>query len=294
MKVAVVTDSNSGFTQQAAEEAGIYLLPMPVIIEEETCYEGKDLTQERFYSSLTGNMHVTTSQPSPGDVADLWDQLLEQGYDQIVHIPMSSGLSNSCATAISLAKEYKGRVFVADNHRISVTLKEAALDARAMADAGYTGEQIQKLLEEEAYNASIYIAVDTLEFLKKGGRITAAGAALGTVLHIKPILSIQGEKLDAFAKVRGMKKCRATMIKALKDDLNSRFASYAPGRIQILTAGAGLTGEEAAEWRKMVEEAFPGMDVYYDPLSFSIACHTGPGAMGIGCIIRNELRVRGE
>ena len=291
MKVAVVTDSNSGMTQQEAEKAGIFLLPMPVIIEEETCYEGKNLTQDKFYSSLTGNMHVTTSQPSPGELEELWNGILDQGYDQIVHIPMSSGLSNSCATAISLAEEYEGRVFVADNHRISVTLKESVFDALAMVKAGYTGEQIKKVLEEEAYQASIYVAVDTLEYLKKGGRITAAGAALGTMLHIKPILSIQGDKLDAYEKVRGMKKCRAEMIKAMRNDLQTRFSSYDAKRIQILTAGSDLSEKEIEEWKTAVSEAFPGMDVYYDPLPFSIVCHTGPGAMGIGCIIRNELRV---
>ena len=223
MKTAVMTDTNSGIMKAEADSMGIFLIPMPVIINDETHYEGIDLTETSFYGSLTGGMNVSTSQPSPGDLMDLWDDILEQGYDEIIHIPMSSGLSASCSTAISLSDDYDGKVQVADNHRISVTQKESVMHAKKLADAGKSAKEIKEVLEAEAYNSSIYIAVDTLEFLKKGGRVTAAGAALGSVLNIKPILTIQGGKLDAFAKTRGMKKCKQKMVEALKNDRETRF-----------------------------------------------------------------------
>ena len=217
MKTAVMTDTNSGIMKAEADSMGIFLIPMPVIIDDETHYEGIDLTEDSFYGSLTGRQNVSTSQPSPGDLMDLWDDILEQGYDEIIHIPMSSGLSASCSTAISLSDDYDGKVQVADNHRISVTQRESVMHAKKLAEAGKSAKEIKEVLEAEAYNSSIYIAVDTLEFLKKGGRVTAAGAALGSVLNIKPILTIQGGKLDAFAKTRGMKKCKQKMVEALKN-----------------------------------------------------------------------------
>ena len=195
MKTAVMTDTNSGIMKAEADSMGIFLIPMPVIIDDETHYEGIDLTEDSFYGSLTGGQNVSTSQPSPGDLMDLWDDILEQGYDEIIHIPMSSGLSASCSTAISLSDDYDGKVQVADNHRISVTQRESVMHAKKLAEAGKSAKEIKEVLEAEAYNSSIYIAVDTLEFLKKGGRVTAAGAALGSVLNIKPILTIQGGKL---------------------------------------------------------------------------------------------------
>ena len=267
---------------------GIFLLPMPVIIEDEIHYEGQDLTQESFYQSLTSGKNITTSQPSPGDVIAMWEKILQNGYDQVVHIPMSSGLSNSCETAISLSDEYEGRVCVVDNHRISVPMRESVLDAVEMAKEGKTAEEIRKKLEDTAYDASIYIAVDTLEFLKKGGRVTPAGAALGAVLSIKPILKIQGDKLDAFAKVRGMKKCRHKMIEAIREEMNTRFADVERSRLVIGTAGAGLSREEEEQWKNEVADAFPQMAVYYNPLSVSIGCHLGPGAMGIAVCVNNR------
>ena len=202
MKTAVMTDTNSGIMKAEADSMGIFLIPMPVIINDETHYEGIDLTETSFYESLTGGKNVSTSQPSPGDLMDLWDDIFEQGYDEIIHIPMSSGLSASCSSAISLSADYEGKVQVADNHRISVTQRESVMHAKKLAEAGKSAKEIKEILEAEAYNSSIYIAVDTLEFLKKGGRVTAAGAALGSVLNIKPILTIQGGKLDAFANPR--------------------------------------------------------------------------------------------
>ena len=205
MKTAVITDSNSGITKEEARKLGLFLMPMPVIIDGEVYYEGENLTEAEFFEALKDGRDVTTSQPSPGEVLDLWDRVLAQGYDEIVYIPMSSGLSESCSTAKNLAEDYEGKVYVVDNHRVSVTQKSSAMDALAMVEKGIPAAEIQKKLNDSAYESSIYVAVDTLEFLKKGGRVTAAGAALGSMFNIKPILSIQGDKLDAFAKVRGMK-----------------------------------------------------------------------------------------
>ena len=286
MKTAVMTDSNSGITQNEARELGIFSLPMPVIIDGETCYEGIDLTQEMFYASLTGGKEVTTSQPSPGEVIGMWDKILKEGYDEIVHIPMSSGLSNSYESAAGLAADYNGSIQVADNHRISVTLRESVLEAKELADRGLSAGEIKEELERRAYESSIYITVDTLEFLKKGGRITPTAAALGAVLNIKPVLTIQGERLDAFAKVRGMKKGKHKMLEAVRHDLDTRFQNTEMSRIVIGAAGSGLDENEEREWTDMLKEAFPEATVYYNPLSFSIGSHTGPGALGTAISIR--------
>ena len=291
MKTAIMTDSNSGIMKSEAESLGIFSLPMPVIIDGVTCYEGIDLTQEMFYLSLTGGKDVSTSQPSPGEVMGMWDEILAGGYDEIVHIPMSSGLSNSYESAAGLAKEYGGKVQVADNHRISVTLRESVLEAKELADEGRSAKEIKKELEERAYESCIYITVDTLEFLKKGGRITPAGAALGAVLNIKPVLTIQGERLDAFAKVRGMKKGKHKMLEAVRHDLDTRFGDIETSRIVIGAAGSGLTKEEELEWTDTLREAFPGAAVYYNPLSFSVGSHTGPGAVGTAVSIRRKRKV---
>ena len=281
MKVAIITDSNSGITQKQAQELGVFVLAMPFQIDGETYYEDITLTQEEFYKKLREGGNISTSQPSPGSVTDLWDKVLQE-YDQIVHIPMSSGLSASCSSAISLSTDYEGKVQIADNHRISVTQRESVMHAKKLAEAGKSAKEIKEILESEAYNSSIYIAVDTLEFLKKGGRVTAAGAALGSVLNIKPILTIQGDKLDAFAKTRGIKKCKQKMVEALKNDRETRFKDADDRHILIGAAGSNLTEEEAEEWKQMLVDAFPNSYVYYDPLSFSIGCHIGPKGYGIG------------
>lgn len=288
MRTAVMTDSNSGITKIEAEEMGIFLIAMPVIIDGETHFEGQDLTQENFYQRLINGKDISTSQPAPGFVMEMWNQILESGYDQVVYIPMSSGLSNSCETAVSLSREFDGKVCVVDNHQISIPMRESVLDAVDMAKDGKSAEEIRRKLEDSAYDSSIYIAVDTLEFLKKGGRITPAGAALGAVFNVKPILTIQGEKLDAYAKVRGMKKCRHKMIEAVKNDLNTRFQSIDRSRIVIGTAGAGLSREEEEQWKNEVAEAFPQIEVYYNPLAVCIGCHVGPGAMGMGICVKNR------
>lgn len=281
MKTAVITDSNSGITKEEAQKLGLFRMPMPVIIDGEVYYEGENLTEAEFFEALKGGKNVTTSQPSPGEVLDLWDRVLSQGYDEIVYIPMSAALSESCNTAKNLAADYGGRVYVVDNRRISVTQKASALDALAMVKKGIPAAQIQKKLNDSAYEASIYVAVDTLEFLKKGGRVTAAGAALGSMFNIKPILSIQGEKLDAFAKVRGMKKCEAKMIEAIRKDIKERFSNDG-WKLRLMIAGSDLTEEAIESWRTTVEAAFPGYKVSYDPLALSVSCHIGPGGLGVG------------
>lgn len=292
MKTAVMTDSNSGITPEEGKKIGIYSLPMPVIIEGDVFYEGKNITQEEYYGAMTSGKNVTTSQPSPGDVMDMWDGILKEGYEQVVYIPMSSGLSASCHAAIQLSEEYDGKVQVVDDHRISVTMRESVLEAKWMANQGMTAEEIKKRLEENAYNSSIYIAVDTLEYLKKGGRVTAAGAAIGAVLNIKPVLTIQGEKLDAFTKVRGMKKAELKMLEAIEEDLNTRFADVDRKQLRLGAAGTFQKQEDADQWYKMVKDTFEKEidDIYYDSLSFSIGCHVGPNAIGIGIsvITRDE------
>lgn len=284
MKTAVMTDSNSGITPEEGKKIGIYSLPMPVIIEGDVFYEGKNITQEEYYGAMTSGKNVTTSQPSPGDVMDMWDGILKEGYEQVVYIPMSSALSASCHAAIQLSEEYDGKVQVVDDHRISVTMRESVLEAKWMANQGMTAEEIKKKLEENAYNSSIHIAVDTLEYLKKGGRVTAAGAAIGAVLNIKPVLTIQGEKLDAFTKVRGMKKAELKMLEAIEEDLNTRFADVDRKQLRLGAAGTFQKQEDADQWYKMVKDTFENEidDIYYDSLSFSIGCHVGPNAIGIG------------
>lgn len=277
-KVAVVTDSNSGITQREAKELGIRVVPMPFYIDGELYYEDITLSQKEFYEKLSGNSDISTSQPSPADVMEIWEELLEE-YDEVVHIPMSSGLSTSCETAMMLAKDFDGKVFVVNNQRISVTQRQAVLDALELAEAGKSGQEIHDILMKEKLEASIYITVDTLKYLKKGGRVTPAGAALGTVLNLKPVLTIQGEKLDAFAKVRGLKSAKKVMKEAMKKDLEERFG----GKKVHLEAAYTCTHEEAQEWKKELEEYFPGYEIHMDALSLSVACHIGPGAMAVAC-----------
>lgn len=287
MKTAVMTDTNSGITKDIAKELGIYVIPMPVIIDEETYYENDTITEEEFFCALSGDRHITTSQPSPGDVMDLWDQILNEGYDELVYIPMSSGLSNSCAAALGYSQEYDGKVEVIDNHRISVTMYQSVLHARDLALQGASAKEIKTALEDDAYNSSIYLAVNTLEYLKKGGRITPAAALIGSVLSIKPILTIQGEKLDSYAKTRGsMKKAEEKMLSAVQSDIEKRFASLDQAKLHIGAAGAGLTVEQQEEWVNLLRSKFPGADIFYSPLSASISVHTGPGAVGIGISFR--------
>lgn len=281
MSIAFVTDSNSGITQAEGEELGVFVIPMPFMIDGETYLEGISLTQGQFYEKLAAGAEISTSQPSPETVTDLWDELLKE-YESIVHIPMSSGLSGSCQTAMMLAQDYEGRVQVVDNQRISVTQRLAVLDAMELAGRGLTAQQIKDELERTKFDSIIYIMVDTLKYLKKGGRITPAAAALGTLLRIKPVLIIEGEKLDAFSKARTMKQAKATMLAAIQKDMEVRFHHLSPEDAHIHFAHT--QNEEAlAEWMEEVRGMYPGASFHSSPLSLSIACHIGPGALAITC-----------
>lgn len=280
-KTAIVTDSNSGITQSRGKKLGIYVLPMPFFIDGELFLEDISLTQEQFYERLGADSDISTSQPSPGDVMELWEKLLKE-YDEIVHIPMSSGLSNSCDTAVSIAEEYGGRVQVVNNQRISVTQEQSVYDAMTLRDRGMSAREIREVLEREKFQSSIYITVDTLKYLKKGGRVTPAAAAVGTVLNLKPVLQIQGEKLDAFAKVRGWKAAKRTMLNAIEKDLTGRFADVKYD--MVLGMAYTCSSEEAQEWKQEITERFPGYEIVEGPLSLSVACHIGPGAMAVTCM----------
>ena len=280
--IAVITDSNSGITQQQAEELGIFVLPMPFMIDGEEYFEGINLTVEEFFEKLKSDKEISTSQPTPESVLSLWDRLLNEGYDEIVHIPMSSGLSSSCQTAIVLADDYDGRVQVVNNQRISVTQRQSVLDAIHLAEAGKSAVEIREILEKEKLEASIYIMLDTLTYLKRGGRITPAAAALGNLLRLKPVLQIQGEKLDAFAKARTAKQGKSIMIEAMKKDIHDRFHDNENGDIAIEIAHTENL-EAAMELKKELEQVFPGTDIYVDHLSLSVSCHIGPVSLAIAC-----------
>ena len=283
-KIAIVTDSNSGITQAQGKELGIHVIPMPFYINEELYFEDITLTQEQFYQKLSEDAEISTSQPSPGDVLDLWEKLLED-HDEIIHIPMSSSLSSSCETAMMLSKEFEGKVHVIDNQRISITMRQSVLDAIEMANKGMSASEIEEVLMNEKLEASIYIMVDTLKYLKKGGRITPAAAALGTVLNLKPVLQIQGGKLDSYAKVRGLKAAKKAMIEAMKNDMEGRFA----GKDMHMQIAYTCSEEEAMQWKAEVEDKFPGIDIYADRLSLSVSCHIGPGAIAIACCKKIEV-----
>lgn len=280
-KIAIVTDSNSGITQEMGKSMGIYVIPMPFFIDGELFLEDITLTQEEFYKRLGDNSDISTSQPSPGEVMECWDELLKE-YDEIVHIPMSSGLSSTCHAAQSLSQEYEGKVCVVDNQRIYVTQKQSVEDAITLREAGKSAAEIKEILEAEKLQASIYITVDTLKYLKKGGRITPAAAALGTVLNLKPVLQIQGDKLDAFSKVRGWKAAKRTMLKAIEKDLEERFSEVRED--MVLGMAYTCSKEEAQEWKQEISEKFPGYEIVEGPLSLSVACHIGPGAMAVTCM----------
>jgi DegV family protein with EDD domain len=280
-RVAIVSDSNSGITQANAKELGITVLPMPFFSGETTYYEDIDLTQEDFYRMLTEDVDISTSMPLVGNVTDTWDRLLQE-YDEVVHIPMSSGLSGSCETAIMLAQDYDGKVEVVNNQRISVTQRQSVLDAIELAKRGFSARQIKEILEREKFQSSIYIMVDTLYYLKKGGRITPAAAALGTLLKLKPVLQIQGEKLDAFAKARTVKQAKNIMIDAMRHDFDNRFEDPTGEHMYLEIAYTKDRGA-ADEFRSEVEKAFPGMEIEVDPLSLSVSCHIGPGALAVAC-----------
>lgn len=284
--IAIMTDSNCGIMPSDADAYGIYVLPMPVIIDGETYYEGINITLDEFYKKQSTGAVISTSQPSPGDVTAMWDMILAS-HDELVFIPMSSGLSNTCQTALILAEDepYKGRVYVVNNHRISVTQAMSVLDAKTLAGQGHTAGEIKEILEKESLDATIYIAVNTLEYLKKGGRITPAAAAIGTVLRLKPVLTIQGDKLDSYAKARGMKSAFHTMLNALKNDISGRLAPLKEqDRLKLGIANTLMEEERFEAFRLELQQTFPELDLVYFPLTMSIGAHVGPGGLGIGAV----------
>ena len=280
-KIAVITDSNAHITPQEAEQLGISVVPMPFTIGEETFYEGINLTREDFYAKMESGANIAISQPSPSDVMRIWDKALKT-HDEVVYIPMSSGLSGSCQSARMLADDYDGKVQVVNNQRISVTQKRSVLDALEMAEAGMSASQIREELERVKYESSIYIMLDTLYYLKKGGRITPAAAAVGTLLRIKPVLQIKGERLDAFSKARTMNQGKNIMINAMKHDIETLYGGTDKDNVWLY-AVHGNVPDQFAEFSQEVRAAFPGIQVQDDVLSLSIACHIGPGALAIAC-----------
>ena len=288
--IAIMTDSNCGIMPEEGRKLGIHVIPMPVIIDGRTYFEGVDITAEDFYKKQAAGAEITTSQPSPGDVTAMWDRLLKD-YDQVIFIPMSSGLSNTCQTAVMLSDgyAYRGKVYVVNNHRISVPQLQSVYDAGALAEEGKTAAEIKEILEKEALDASIYIAVDTLEYLKKGGRITPAAAAVGTVLRLKPVLTIQGGKLDSHAKTRGMKSAFRIMLQAVKDDISSRFSHLKEqGVLKVGIANTPMDEGSLAAFRAEMQKNFPDMELVYSPLTMSIGTHIGTGGLGIG-VFRSHI-----
>ena len=279
---AVMTDTNSGISVSEGLEKDIFVLPMPVIVDGKDLLEGSTISHKALYAAMKDGKDIKSSQPSLGNVTEMWDVILSKGYKDIIYIPMSSGLSGSCLTASAAASEYGGKVAVADNHRISVTLRASVLDAKHLADSGMNAAEIKQRLADNAFNSVVYLAVSTLEYFKKSGRITAAAAAVATVLNIKPVLVTHGEKFDTFAKIRGVKASREKIIEAMKNEMATTFSGYDPSRIRIGTAGSFEDPAEAGEWKKAVQNSFPGYEVYYNDLSCSIVCHTGMAAAGAG------------
>lgn len=284
-KVAIITDSNSGITQAQAKEMGVFVLPMPFMIGDKEYFEDIDLTQEQFYEKLQDGDNICTSQPALTQVTELWDKVLKD-YDEIIHIPMSSGLSGSCQSAFMLSQEdpYDGRVFVIDNQRISVTQRQSVLDARDLAAQGKNGQEISEILMRDKMESSIYIMLDTLYYLKKGGRITPAAAAIGTLLKLKPVLQIQGEKLDAYSKARTSNIGKETMKNAIKNDIEKRFGGMEHALENVYLEIAYTKDlESALKFKEEVLEEFPGFDILVNPLSLSVSCHIGPGALALAC-----------
>ena len=286
-KVRIITDSNSGITVEAARELGVTVLPMPFSINEEMYFEQESLTHEQFYEELAAGKDIMTTQPSPAQVMGIWDEALKD-YDEIVYIPMSSGLSGSYQTAAMLAEDYEGRVHVVNNQRISVTQRQSVLDALRLLEAGKSAKEIKDILEEDRFNSSIYLMVDTLVYLKKGGRITPAAAALGTLLKLKPVLQIQGERLDAFAKARTVSQAKSIIINAVKSDIDKRFGGLSKENISLHMAYAHDL-DRILEFKEEVLKEFPGYDINLYPLSLSVATHIGPGCIALA--VTKNLKV---
>ena len=282
-KIAIVTDSNSGISQEEAKNLGCFVVPMPFIIKEDTFFEGINLSNEEFYNIQASGTRVTTSQPNINEIVELWQNLLKD-FDEVVHIPMSSGLSQSCETAQNFAENFDGKVQVVDNRRISITMRASVVDAVKMAKNGNSASEIKKYLEETALHSSIYIMVDTLKYLKQGGRITPAAAAIGTVLNIKPVLQIQGGKLDTYAKVLNVKSARGKMIEALKKDLEGRSAEFVKEGSMRISVAHTKNDENAKAFAEELQQNFPNIPLeFVDSLSLSVATHIGPKSLACAC-----------
>ena len=281
-RIAVITDSNSGLNFEDAKELGIKVLPMPFLIDGKTYFEEISLSQEEFFEKLENDVDISTSQPSPESVMKIWDEALEEA-DEVVYIPMSSGLSSSCHTALMLADDYDGKVQVVDNQRISVTQRQSVLDAMELAKRGLTAVQIKEKLEKVKFESSIYIMLDTLKYLKKGGRITPAAAAFGSALRLKPVLTIQGEKLDAYAIAKTKKQGVKKMLAAIEDDINKRFGGTDHMENIHMEIAHTKNPEAAEDLKQQIIEKFGVTEVDLYPLSLSIACHIGPGSIAVAC-----------
>lgn len=288
MKIAIMTDTNSGISVQEGADHGIHVLPMPVIVDGIDYTEGADITHEQLYAAMESGKAAYTSQPAPGDVTDMWDAILSQGAEEIVYIPMSSELSSTFATASTLAQEYEGRVFVVDNRRISIIQRSSVLDALYLSRRGMRAADIKAQLEKSAFDTSAYICVDTLKYLKKGSRITAAAASLSTAMNLHPVLNLRGGKLDAECVVRGQNRMQKTLIKLMETDIKNRFQFIPAQDISLCTAGTLTSSQDAQAWNARVQKAFPQYEVTYHELSCSIACHVGPGAIAIGMSLVNR------
>lgn len=289
--IGIITDSHSGITQEEAKQLGIWVLPMPFYIDGECYLEGINLTREEFFEKLEGGSAIATSQPSPADVCDVWDWALKE-FEKVLYLPLSSGLSGSCETAMALVRDeqYEGKILVVDHGQISTPLHQMVLDTLELIEKGFSAEQIKEILESGKDRMMIYIGVETLEYLKRGGRVTPAAAAIGSVLNIKPVLKLETGKLDSFKKCRGFSKVKKTMIEAMKQEMDTKFAdALADGQLRLLAASSA-DKEETENWVKEIEDAFPGMKVFCDPLSLGVSCHTGAGALGIGCSVAPEYK----
>lgn len=286
-RVAILTDSNSGISQEEAKEKGLYVLPTPFYINDEIFYEGVDLTVEEFFAKQAAGADMKTSMPVVGDLIDRWENLLEE-YDEIVYIPLSSGLSGSCNTAMMMAEDYDGKVQVVNNQRISVTMKISVYDAKRLADAGKSAAEIKEILEDTKFESTIYIMVDTLEYLKKGGRITPAAAAIGSMLKIKPVLQIRGEKLDSFAKARTIKQAKQIMMDAIAKDMAEEW-NDPTGENTIIAMAHTQNEEEILKFKEEALERWPNHDIFVDPLSLVVSTHIGPGALAITCTKKLDI-----
>lgn len=289
-KVGIVTDSHSSLSPAEAQRLGVHVLPMPFTIDGVDYLEGVNLSREEFFAHQRAGKSISTSQPAPADVLALWDRLLEE-YETLLYMPISSGLSGACQTAMGLAEDapYAGRVYVVDNGRVATPLHQSILDAIELVGQGLDAAACKAALEAARDELTIYIAVQTLEFLYKGGRINGATAAVGTLLNIKPILQLTTGKLDSWKKTRGMLKARETMLEAIRSDLTIRFQeAQHRGDVRLLAAGSA-DAETTARWIAQIEAAFPGMPVLYDDLSLGVSCHTGEGALGVGLSIRPRV-----